>query len=284
MKLIRFGEIGREKPGVLLEDGTRLDASGFGPDYDEEFFATDGLTKLRNWLARQGASALRVRRSVRLGSPICRPSKIVCIGLNFRDHAEESGMEIPKEPVIFFKATSALVGPNDPLVIPKNATKVDWEVELAIVMEKRASYVSRENALDYVAGFALHNDYSERSFQLERGGQWVKGKSADSFAPLGPFLATKDEIQDFNQLGMWLKVNGEFRQRGSTSKMIFDVPALVAYVSEFMTLLPGDVISTGTPPGVGLGMKPPQYLKAGDVVELGIDDLGESRQQVLDYR
>jgi 2-keto-4-pentenoate hydratase/2-oxohepta-3-ene-1,7-dioic acid hydratase in catechol pathway len=284
MKLIRFGEIGREKPGVLLEDGTRLDASGFGTDYDEDFFATDGLTKLRDWLARQGASALRVRRSVRLGPPICRPSKIVCIGLNFRDHAEESGMEIPKEPVIFFKATSALVGPNDPLVIPKNATKVDWEVELAIVMEKRASYVSKENALDYVAGFALHNDYSERSFQLERGGQWVKGKSADSFAPLGPFLATKDEIQDFNELGMWLKVNGELRQRGSTSKMIFDVPALVAYVSEFMTLLPGDLISTGTPPGVGLGMKPPQYLKAGDVVELGIDGLGESQQQVVEYR
>jgi len=284
MKLIRFGEIGREKPGVLLEDGTRLDASGFGADYDEEFFATDGLTKLRNWLARQGASALRVRRSVRLGAPICRPSKIVCIGLNFRDHAEESGMEIPKEPVIFFKATSALVGPNDPLVIPKNATKVDWEVELAIVVEKKASYVSRKDAMDYIAGFVLHNDYSERSFQLERGGQWVKGKSADSFAPLGPFLATKDEIEDFNQLGMWLKVNGEFRQRGSTSKMIFDVPALVAYVSEFMTLLPGDVISTGTPPGVGLGMKPPQYLKPGDVVELGIEGLGESRQQVVEYR
>lgn len=284
MKLIRFGETGREKPGVLLEDGTRLDASGFGSDYDEEFFATDGLTKLRNWLARQGASALRVRRSVRLGAPICRPSKIVCIGLNFRDHAEESGMEIPKEPVIFFKATSALVGPNDPLVIPKNATKVDWEVELAIVVEKKASYVSRKDAMDYIAGFVLHNDYSERSFQLERGGQWVKGKSADSFAPLGPFLATKDEIEDFNQLGMWLKVNGEFRQRGSTSKMIFDVPALVAYVSEFMTLLPGDVISTGTPPGVGLGMKPPQYLKPGDVVELGIEGLGESRQQVVEYR
>ena len=283
MKLIRFGEIGREKPGVLLEDGTRLDASGFGADYGEEFFATDGLTKLRNWLARQGASALRVRRSVRLGAPICRPSKIVCIGLNFRDHAEESGMEIPKEPVIFFKATSALVGPNDPLVIPKNATKVDWEVELAIVVEKKASYVSRKDAMDYIAGFVLHNDYSERSFQLERGGQWVKGKSADSFAPLGPFLATKDEIEDFNQLGMWLKVNGEFRQRGSTSKMIFDVPALVAYVSEFMTLLAGDVISTGTPPGVGLGMKPPQYLKPGDVVELGIEGLGESRQQVVEY-
>jgi 2-keto-4-pentenoate hydratase/2-oxohepta-3-ene-1,7-dioic acid hydratase in catechol pathway len=284
MKLIRMGEVGREKPGVLLEDGTRLDVSGFGSDYDEAFFASDGISKLRNWVAAHKGSAPCESSAARFGPPICRPSKIVCIGLNFRDHAEESGMEIPKEPVIFFKATSALVGPNDPLVIPKNATKVDWEVELAIVMEKRASYVSRENALDYVAGFALHNDYSERSFQLERGGQWVKGKSADSFAPLGPFLATKDEIQDFNQLGMWLKVNGEFRQRGSTSKMIFDVPALVAYVSEFMTLLPGDVISTGTPPGVGLGMKPPQYLKAGDVVELGIDGLGESRQQVVDYR
>jgi 2,4-didehydro-3-deoxy-L-rhamnonate hydrolase len=283
MKLIRFGEIGREKPGVLLEDGTRLDVSGFGSDYDEEFFANDGLSKLRNWLARQGASALHVRGSVRLGPPICRPSKIVCIGLNFRDHAEESGMEIPKEPVIFFKATSSLVGPNDSLVIPKNASKVDWEVELAVVMEKKASYVTRGNAMNYVAGFALHNDYSERSFQLERGGQWVKGKSADSFAPLGPFLATKDEIRDYNQLGMWLKVNGEFRQRGSTSKMICDVPGLVAYVSEFMTLLPGDVISTGTPPGVGMGMKPPEYLKAGDVVELGIDGLGESRQEVVEY-
>ncbi len=284
MKLIRFGEVGREKPGVLLEDGTRLDASGFGANYDEEFFANGGLAKLRNWLAKQGGSALHVRGSVRLGPPICRPTKIVCIGLNFRDHAEESGMDIPKEPVIFFKATSSLVGPNDPLVIPKNAAKVDWEVELAIVMEKRASYVSRENALDYVAGFALHNDYSERSFQLERGGQWVKGKSADSFAPLGPLLATKEEIRDFNQLGMWLKVNGEFRQRGSTSNMICDVPGLVAYVSEFMTLLPGDVISTGTPAGVGMGMKPPQYLKAGDVVELGIDGLGESRQEVVEYR
>jgi len=284
MKLIRMGEMGREKPGVLLEDGTRVDVTGFGADYDEAFFASGGIGKLRNWVAAHGGAAPRVPSAVRLGAPICRPSKIVCIGLNFRDHAEESGMEIPKEPVIFFKATSALVGPNDPLVIPKNATKVDWEVELAIVIEKKATYVSRGNALEYVAGFALHNDYSERSFQLERGGQWVKGKSADSFAPLGPFLATKDEIRDFNQLGMWLKVNGEFRQRGSTSKMIFDVPALVAYVSEFMTLLPGDVISTGTPPGVGLGMKPPQYLKAGDVVELGIDGLGESRQEVVDYR
>jgi len=284
MKLIRFGEIGREKPGVLLEDGTRVDVSGFGADYDEAFFASAGIAKLKNWMAAHAGSAPRVSTAVRWGAPICRPSKIVCIGLNFRDHAEESGMEIPKEPVIFFKATTSLVGPNDAVVIPKNATKLDWEVELAIVMEKSASYVRKENAMDYVAGFALHNDYSERSFQLERGGQWVKGKSADTFAPLGPYLATKDEIQDFNQLGMWLKVNGEFRQRGSTSKMICNVPGLVAYVSEFMTLLPGDVISTGTPPGVGLGMKPPQYLKDGDVVELGIDGLGESRQEVVEYR
>src|SRR5437773_8017712 len=282
MKLIRFGEMGREKPGVLLEDGTRLDVSGFGSDYDEDFFAGSGIAKLRNWLARQGASSLRVRESVRLGPPICRPSKIVCIGLNFRDHAQESGMEIPKEPVIFFKATSALVGPNDPLVIPKNATKVDWEVELAIVMEKRASYVSRENALDYVAGFALHNDYSERSFQLERGGQWVKGKSADTFAPLGPFLVTSDEIPNPGALGMWLTVNGEIRQKSTTANMIFDVAHLVSYVSQFMTLLPGDVISTGTPTGVALGMKPsPVYLKPGDVVALGIDRLGESRQTVV---
>ena len=284
MRLIRTGEAGREKPGVLLADGVRLDVSGFGADYDEAFFAGDGIDKLRNWLAAQGGAAPRVSASARLGPPICRPSKIVCIGLNFRDHAKESGMEIPKEPVIFFKATTSLVGPNDALMIPKNATKVDWEVELAIVMEKKANYVSRENAMEYVAGFALHNDYSERSFQLERGGQWVKGKSADTFAPLGPFLATKDEIQDFNKLGMWLKVNTTFRQRGSTSNMICDVPGLVAYVSEFMTLLPGDVISTGTPAGVGLGMKPPQYLKSGDVVELGIEGLGESRQEVVEYR
>jgi 2-keto-4-pentenoate hydratase/2-oxohepta-3-ene-1,7-dioic acid hydratase in catechol pathway len=284
MKLIRMGEVGREKPGVLLEDGARVDVSGFGADYDEAFFADGGIAKLKNWIAAHGPATPRVSPEVRLGAPICRPSKIVCIGLNFRDHAEESGMEIPKEPVIFFKATTSLAGPNDAVVIPKNATKLDWEVELAIVMEKRANYIRKENAMDYVAGFALHNDYSERSFQLERGGQWVKGKSADTFAPLGPFLATKDEIQNFNQLGMWLKVNGEFRQRGSTSKMICDVPGLVAYVSEFMTLLPGDVISTGTPPGVGLGMKPPQYLKAGDVVELGIDGLGESRQEVIAYR
>ena len=283
MKLIRCGDIGKEVPGVLLDGGVRIDASGFGSDYDESFFTRGGLKELRNWLSHNAPSAPRIPATMRLGPPICRPSKIVCIGLNYRDHAAESQMEIPKEPVIFFKSTTSLVGPNDPLMIPRSATKVDWEVELAIVIEKKASYVSREQALDHVAGFALHNDYSERTFQLERGGQWVKGKSADTFAPLGPFLATRDEIADFNALNMWLKVNGEFRQEGSTSKMIFDVPTLVSYVSEFMTLLPGDVISTGTPAGVGLGMKPPQYLKPGDIVELGIDGLGESRQDVVNH-
>ena len=284
MKLIRFGEPGREAPGLLLDDGTRLDVSSFVRDYDEEFFADGGLSRLREWLKENAASTPRVSQSARLGSPISRPSKIVCIGLNFRDHAKESNMEIPKEPVIFFKATTSLVGPNDNLIMPKDARKVDWEVELAVVIGKKGSYIEREDALEHVAGYALHNDYSERAFQLERGGQWVKGKSADTFAPLGPFLATRDEIPDTSQLGMWLKVNGAFRQRSSTSEMIFDAPTLVSYVSQFMTLLPGDIISTGTPAGVGLGMKPPQYLKAGDVVEWGIDHLGESRQSVVAWQ
>ena len=281
MKLIRFGAPGHEVPGVLLNDLTRLDASRFGADYDENFFAAGGLEKLRTWLDSNASSAPRVAESVRLGPPICRPSKIVCIGLNYRDHAAETKADPPKEPVLFFKSTTSLVGPNDPLRIPRNASKVDWEVELALVIGEKATYVSEAEALDYVAGFALHNDYSERSFQLERGGQWVKGKSADTFAPLGPFLATRDELTNFANLTMWLKVNGEFRQRSSTSEMIFGVPFLVSYVSQFMTLLPGDVISTGTPAGVGLGMKPPQYLKAGDYVELGVEGLGESRQLVL---
>jgi 2,4-diketo-3-deoxy-L-fuconate hydrolase len=282
MKLIRFGESGREKPGLLLSNGARVDASGFGLDYDEAFFGSGKLAALCQWAEHNSASAPRVEPSVRLGPPICRPSKIVCIGLNFRDHAAESKMEPPREPVIFFKSTTSLVGPNDPLVIPRNATKLDWEVELALVIGRRATYVARENALDFVAGYVLHNDYSERSFQLERGGQWVKGKSADSFAPLGPYLATPDEIPDPAKLRMWLKVNGELRQCSSTANMIFDVATLVSYVSQFMTLLPGDVISTGTPAGVGLGMKPPRYLHAGDVVELGMDGLGESRQEVVD--
>jgi len=283
MKLIRFGEPGKEKPGVLLKDGTRIDASGLGSDYSEEFLAGGGLKQLASWLQRNASSAPKIASSVRLGPPVTRPSKIVCIGLNYRDHATETKAEAPKEPVLFFKATTSLVGPNDPLVRPKNSIKVDWEVELAVVIGKKALYVSPQNALDYVAGYTLHNDYSERNFQLERGGQWVKGKSADTFAPLGPFLATPDEVPNVGNLKMWLKVNGTMRQNSSTSNMIFDVPTLVSYVSQFMTLLPGDIISTGTPAGVGLGMNPPVYLNAGDVVELGIEGLGESRQEVREY-
>lgn len=283
MKLIRFGEPGKEKPGVLLEQGTRVNASEVCSDYDEKFFESGGLKQLSSWLQSNGATAPRVSATERLGSPVPRPSKIVCIGLNYRDHAAETKAEPPKEPVLFFKSTTSLVGPNDPLMMPKNSSKVDWEVELAVIMGKRALYVPKEKALEYVAGYALHNDYSERHFQLERGGQWVKGKSADTFAPLGPYLATPDEVPNVGNLAMWLKVNGTTRQKSSTSNMIFDVATLVSYVSQFMTLLPGDVISTGTPAGVGLGMNPPVYLKAGDVVELGIEGLGESRQQVIAY-
>jgi 2-keto-4-pentenoate hydratase/2-oxohepta-3-ene-1,7-dioic acid hydratase in catechol pathway len=284
MNLIRFGEAGKEKPGALLRDGTRVDVSQFVSDYDERFFAEDGLGALRQWLDRNESTAPRASSSIRLGPPICRPSKIVCIGLNYVDHAAESGSEVPREPVVFMKATSSLTGPNDPVVIPKNAEKLDWEVELAVVIGKKAAYIAKEHALEFVAGYALHNDYSERSFQLERGGQWVKGKSADTFAPIGPFLATRDEIPDPSRLRMWLKVNKEFRQNSNTAKMIFDVPTIVSYVSEFMTLIPGDVISTGTPAGVGLGMHPPQYLRPGDVVDLGIERLGESQQKVIAWK
>src|ERR1700758_3861412 len=285
MKLIRFGEPGAEKPGVLLDDHTRLDVSTFFSDYDEEFFGSGGLEQLRQRLMDTHVSTLRrVSPQERLGPPIRRPSKIVCVGLNYRDHAAESGMQLPSEPVLFFKATSSLVGPNDALVIPRGAEKVDWEVELAVIIEKKANYVPREQASEFIAGYALHNDYSERSFQLEHGGQWSKGKSADTFAPLGPFLATRDEIPNAGNLKMWLMVNGTSRQNSSTSNMIFDVATLVSYVSNFMTLLPGDLISTGTPAGVGLGMNPPVYLNAGDVVELGIEGLGESRQKVREYK
>jgi len=283
MKLIRFGDPGKERPGLLLSDGVRIDASALGSDYNEAFFASDGLARLHDWAAKNAASAPRVNDSVRLGPPICRPSKIICIGLNFRDHAAETGAKIPTEPVIFFKSTTALQGPNDSLMIPKGADKVDWEVEFAIIIGKRVNYVEKSEALNYVAGYALHNDYSERGFQKDRGGQWVKGKSCDTFAPLGPFLATPDEIADIGNLKMWLKVNGVTRQNSSTANMIFDAAFLVSYVSQFMSLLPGDVISTGTPAGVALGMKTPEYLKPGDVVELGIDSLGQSRQQVVAF-
>lgn len=284
MKLIRFGSPGNEKPGIITEDGRRVDVSGFGSDYDEAFFGGDGLNRLADWVKKHGAEAPAVSDDVRLGPPLCRPSKLICIGLNYADHARESGMDIPKEPVVFFKATSAICGPDDDLVIPRGSEKTDWEVELAFVIGKKASYVSKENAMDHVAGFVLHNDYSERAYQLERSGQWVKGKSCDTFAPLGPFIATKDEIGDVNNLRAWLEVNGERVQDGNTSNLVFDIPTLVSYLSEFMSLLPGDVISTGTPPGVGLGFDPPRYLKAGDVVELGIEGLGSSRQVAKSHK
>ena len=284
MKLIRFGSAGAETAGVELADGTRIDVGSCVTDYDEAFFAGDGLFELRLWVDEHGARAPRIESDARLGPPISRPSKLVCIGLNFRDHAVESGLPLPAEPVIFFKATSALSGPYDDVVVPRGATKLDWEVELAVVIGRRASYVDEATALEHVAGFALHNDYSERSFQLERGGQWVKGKSADTFAPLGPYLVTQDEIPNPGALEMWLTVNGESRQRGHTRDMVFGVAALVSYVSQFMTLLPGDIISTGTPAGVGLGMKPrPIYLQPDDVVELGISGLGTQRQRVVGH-
>ena len=283
MKLIRFGVSGSERPGVQLPDGRRIDASGFGEDYNEHFFGGDGLTRLAQWVADLGDSAPVINADARLGPPLCRPSKIVCVGLNYRKHAAESGMAVPLEPVIFFKSTSAIVGPDDDVLIPRTSEKTDWEVELAVVIGKRASYVSHEDALSHVAGYVLHNDYSERAFQLERGGQWVKGKSCDTFAPLGPFIATLDELPDVGTLGMWLTVNGERKQTSSTGDMVFDVPTLVSYISQFMSLLPGDVISTGTPEGVAGGHRPVRFLHDGDVVALGIDGLGQSRQHIRAY-
>ncbi len=280
MKLIRFGNLGHEQPGLQLPDGIRIDASAFGEDYNEHFFGTNGLGRLADWAAAKADSAPRVPEGVRLGSAVARPSKIVCVGLNYSDHARETGAKIPEEPILFFKSTTALCGPDDAVVIPKNSVKTDWEVELAVVIGKKASYVDEAAALDHVAGYVLHNDYSEREFQLERGGQWDKGKGCDTFAPLGPFMATKDEIADVHQLRLWLSVNGKKHQDGNTANLIFKIPFLVHYISQFMTLLPGDVISTGTPAGVGLGYTPPVYLKPGDVVELGIDGLGSSMQHV----
>jgi 2-keto-4-pentenoate hydratase/2-oxohepta-3-ene-1,7-dioic acid hydratase in catechol pathway len=279
MKLIRFGTAGGEKPGILFNDCI-YDVSEWVRDYDENFFSGDGLERLRNIPA---IANLREVHPERLGCPICRPSKIVCIGLNYRDHAEETGAPIPTEPVVFLKATSAITGPYDAIIIPQGSRKTDWEVELALVIGKKATYVAEASAMDYVAGYMLHNDVSEREFQLERGGTWDKGKGCDSFAPLGPWLVTKDEVPDVHQLNLWLKVNGQTMQNGNTSNFIFNIPQMVTYVSRFMTLLPGDIISTGTPAGVGMGMKPQVYLKPGDVVELGIDNLGSSRQIVQEW-
>jgi 2,4-didehydro-3-deoxy-L-rhamnonate hydrolase len=283
MKLIRFGNAGKEKPGIMTDEKTIIDISAFGEDYDENFFGSDGINRLKKWLKENQSKCPKANQDSRIGPVVKRPSKIICVGLNYKKHAEETGAELPKEPVLFFKATSALVGPNDNLIIPKGSKKTDWEVELAVVISKAARYVDEANAMEHVAGYVLHNDYSEREHQLERCGQWVKGKSADTFAPLGPFIATTDEITDPHKLNLWLKVNGKMVQNSNTNDLAFGVPYLVSYISQFMTLLPGDVISTGTPAGVGLGMNPPVYLKHGDVVELGIDGLGTSKQHVKEY-
>ena len=283
MKLIRFGNVGHEKPGILLKNGKKIDVSAFGEDFDENFFGTEGIERLHLWLVNNKINCPTVGDENRLGSPMVRPSKIVCIGLNYARHAAETGVNIPKEPVLFFKSTSALVGPNDDLILPKGSKKTDWEVELALVIGKKASYVNEVDALNHVAGYVLHNDYSERTFQLEKSGQWVKGKSCDTFAPMGPYIATKDEIKDPNNLNLWLKLNGKMMQNSNTSDFIFNIQMVVSYISQFMTLLPGDVISTGTPFGVGLGLNPPKYLKPGDVVELGIEGLGNAKQHVKAY-
>ncbi len=284
MKLIRFYKDDTLTPGIICKDcsNTAVDCSGFGEDWNEAFFENDGLERLLPWLIENRANLPESKLDeVKLAPAIARPSKIICIGLNYAAHAAESGMDAPTEPVVFFKSTSAWSGPNDDVVIPRKSDKTDWEVELAVVIGKKAKYVSKEDALDYVAGYAVHNDISEREWQIERGGQWVKGKSADTYAPFGPFMATKDEVADPNKLKLWLSLNGKKLQDSTTEDFIFNVQEVISYLSEFMTLLPGDVISTGTPAGVGLGLNPPTYLKEGDVLELGIDGLGTQKQTAV---
>ncbi|HBI89786.1 MULTISPECIES: fumarylacetoacetate hydrolase family protein [Sphingobacterium] len=282
MKLIRFGAQGKEKIGVQI-DGVNYDVSAFGGDYNEQFFAENGVARLEEFVKANEGKLIEVPQGERIGAPFARPSKIVCIGLNYLDHAKETNAPIPAEPIIFMKSTTSLVGPYDNVMIPKDSVKTDWEVEFCIVIGKKASYIEEHEALDYVVGYVLHNDVSEREYQLERGGTWDKGKGCDTFAPMGPFMATKEEIKDINNVRLWLKVNGKTYQDGNTKDLIFSVAHVVSYVSKFMTLLPGDVISTGTPAGVGLGFNPPIYLKPGDVIELGADGLGESRQTVVAY-
>ena len=279
MKLLRYGPQGAEKPGLLDQDGKIRDLSGLVGDIAGATLSDEGLDRLR----RLDASKVpEVDPSVRLGPCVGGVGKFICIGLNYSDHAAETGASVPPEPIIFMKATSAICGPDDPVIIPRGSVKADWEVELGFVMGKRAKYVSEADALDHVAGYCLVNDVSERAFQTERQGQWSKGKSADHFGPTGPWLVTRDEVADPQKLPMWLKVNGQTRQDGTTATMVYGVRFLVAYLSQFMSLDPGDVVSTGTPPGVGMGMKPPTYLKAGDVIELGIEGLGQQRQVCID--
>ncbi|MDN3202514.1 fumarylacetoacetate hydrolase family protein [Algoriphagus sediminis] len=282
MKFIRFGDFGSEQPGIQDENGLNLDCSSFGEDWNEHFFANDGLNRLNDWLISQKENLPQVPANARIGSPIARPSKIICIGLNYLKHAQEAGMDVPTIPIVFMKSSSSLSGPFDPILIPKNSKKTDWEVELAVIIGKRAKYVSKADAMDYVLGYAVHNDVSERDFQLNHGGQWVKGKSADSFAPLGPVLVTKDQIPDPHNLRLWLKLNGKILQDSNTSDLIFDIPTIIEHLSQYMTLLPGDIISTGTPSGVGMGLNPPTYLEKGDVIELGIEGLGKARQIAME--
>jgi 2,4-diketo-3-deoxy-L-fuconate hydrolase len=281
MKLIRFGKEKNEKPGILTEKNERLDLSEFFEDWNSDFFASNGLEKLRNIISSE-QNLPKVPINERWGSCVARPHKIICIGLNYSDHAEESGMKIPEEPIIFMKATNTITGPYDNVFIPKNSSKTDWEVELGIIVGKEASYLNTiQEAKDYVAGYCISHDVSERAFQLERGGQWTKGKSCKSFNPLGPYMATADEIPSVNQLEMELKVNNVNMQQGNTDKMIFNVDYIIWYLSQFMVLEPGDVISTGTPPGVGMGKNPPLYLEHGDVVELRIEGLGYQQQTFI---
>jgi 2,4-diketo-3-deoxy-L-fuconate hydrolase len=284
MKLIRFGKQGQEVPGVVLADGRRIDASGEFTDYDECFFAAGGIESLAEWVSAGCPGGTEIDPAMRLGAPVSRPSKIVCIGKNYLEHAKELGEGIPTEPALFMKATSAWSGPMDDVVIPRGSTKLDYEVELAVVMGRAASYVDESEAIHCIAGYATFCDFSERAFQKEMGGQWTKGKSADSFAPMGPWLVTADEVPDPQQLRLWCKVNSELRQNSWTGDMSFSVRQLVSYVSRFMTLLPGDVIATGTPSGCAMGMSPPKYLQAGDFVECGVEGLGELAQRVVAHR
>lgn len=278
MKLVRYGQKGAEKPGLIDKSGQLRDLSAHIRDLDGDAYAPASLRRLAEI---DPASLPAVGGSPRLGAPVTGSSKFVAIGLNYSDHAKETGNAIPSEPIFFLKANTSLSGPNDPVEKPRGSTKLDWEVEIAAIIGTRAKYVSEADALNHVAGYCVCNDVSERNFQIERGGTWTKGKSHDTFGPLGPFAATKDEIPDVQGLAMWLDVNGKRRQSGSTSTMIFSIAKCVSYVSQFLTLLPGDIITTGTPPGVGSGMKPPQFLNVGDVVTLGIDGLGEQRQQIV---
>ena len=284
MKLIRFGPKGKELPGIKIDDSTYIDVSAFINDYNESFFENNDLEKLKKWLSINIDSCPKISNKTRLGPPLVRPSKIICVGLNYSKHANESGMAVPKEPVLFFKSTTSIIGPYDDVIIPKNSNKTDWEVELALVIGKKASYIDAGQVKDHIFGYVLHNDISERSFQLEREGQWVKGKSCDTFAPLGPYLVTKDEIKNANNLNLWLKLNGEIMQKSNTSDFIFKINEVVSYISQFMTLLPGDIISTGTPSGVGLGFDPPKFLKNNDIMELSVESLGVSKQKVKSYK